>query len=83
MLSLGEFMKAIRATYSDGRISFSEGISESGPVEVLVVFPEAADDPWNEILEERTPRPAFADFAAECLKKIAKGKAKPLELDQP
>jgi hypothetical protein len=33
-------------------------------------------------LAEDTPRPAFAKFAKECLEKIAKGKAKPLDLDQ-
>jgi len=33
-------------------------------------------------LAEQTPRPAFAEFAKECLEKIAKGKAKPLKLDQ-
>ena len=46
------------------------------------VFPEATDDPWQHILAEQTPRPAFVKFAKECLDQIAKGKAKPLELDQ-
>lgn len=75
-------MKAIKATYMNGKITFSEKPPETGPVEVLVVFPEAADDSWQAILAEQTPRPAFAEFAKQCLDKIAKGKAKPLELDQ-
>ena len=75
-------MKAVKATYRNGQISFSEMPPETGPVEVLVVFPEATDDPWHRILTEQTPRPAFAEFAKECLEKIAKGKAKTLELDQ-
>ncbi len=75
-------MKAIQATYKNGQVSFAEKPPERGPVDVLVVFPEAGDDPWQGILAEQTVRPAFAEFARECLEKIAKGKAKPLEFDQ-
>ena len=75
-------MKAVKATYKNGQVTFAENPPEAGPVEVLVVFPEATDDPWAGILAEETPRPAFAEFAKSCLEKIAEGKAKPLELDQ-
>jgi hypothetical protein len=75
-------MKAVKATYVNGRITFAETPTEPGPVEVLVVFPEAEDDPWKAILAEQTPRPAFAEFSKSCREKIAKGKAKPLRLDQ-
>jgi len=75
-------MKAAKATYNNGKITLAEAPPEPGPVEVLVVFPEAADDPWHSILAEQTPRPAFAAFAQQCLEDIAKGKAKPLDLDQ-
>jgi hypothetical protein len=75
-------MKAVKATYLNGKITLSETPPETGPVDVLVVFPEAEDDPWQDILAEQTPRPAFAEFAKKCLEKIAKGKASPLELDQ-
>ena len=73
-------MKAVKATYANGQITFTETPPQTGPVEVLIVFPE--DDPWQAILTEQTPRPAFAEFAKECLEQIAKGKAKPLQLDQ-
>jgi hypothetical protein len=56
--------------------------AEPGPFEVLVVFPEAANDPWAAILNDPTPRPALVELANKCLADIAKGKAKPLELDQ-
>jgi hypothetical protein len=82
LLQRGSSMKAVKATYQDGKITFFETPTEPGPMEVLVVFPEATDDPWLSILAETTPRPAFAEFARECLEKIAKGKAKPLEIDQ-
>ncbi len=75
-------MKAIKAIYKNGKITLSEKPPEPGPMEVLVVFPEPADDPWQGILAETTPRPAFVKFAQECLEEIAKGKAKPLDLDQ-
>ncbi len=75
-------MKAVKATYAGGQIIFLEAPPDVGPVEVLVVFPEAVADAWESILAEQTPRPAFAKFAAECLEKIATGNAKPLDLDQ-
>lgn len=75
-------MKAVKATYENGKIAFAEPPPSPGPVDVLVVFPEPADDPWESILAEATTRPAFAEFAKDCMKKIAKGKAKPLDLDQ-
>ena len=75
-------MRAVKATYLRGQVTLSELPAEPGPVEVLVVFPEAADDPWESILAETTPRTQFAKFAKECLEKIAQGQAKPLELDQ-
>ncbi len=75
-------MKAVKATYENGKITLSERPPEPGPMEVLVVFPEATDDPWPSILAETTPRPAFVKFAQKCLQEIAQGKAKPLELDQ-
>lgn len=75
-------MKAVKATYMNGQISFSETPPEPGPVDVLVVFPEATDDPWESILAEQRPRPAFVKFTEQCLEKIAQGKAKPLAPDQ-
>lgn len=75
-------MKAVKATYENGKIAFTEQPPSTGPVEVLVVFPEPADDPWESILAEKTTRSAFTEFAKGCMKEIAKGKAKPLELKQ-
>jgi hypothetical protein len=75
-------MKVIKGTYKNGKITFSQNPPEAGPVEVLVVFPEVADDPWESILAEKTVRPAFAEFAKSCLKDIRKCKAKPLDLGQ-
>lgn len=75
-------MRAVKAKYKNGKLTFSEKPPQRGPVDVLVVFPEAADDSWESILAEKTPRPKFVEFARECLEQIAKGKSKPLDLDQ-
>jgi hypothetical protein len=75
-------MKAVKATYKNGRITLAEKPTEPGPVEVLVVFPEPADDPWEAILNDPTPRPALIKLANKCLADIANGKSKPLDLDR-
>ena len=47
-------------------------------MEVLVVFPEAAEDPWDAILNDPTPRPALAQTKfKEVEKAIAEGKTIP------
>jgi hypothetical protein len=75
-------MKAVKATYNDGQITWAEKPSAAGPVDVLVVFPEASDDPWEPILNDATPRPALANRIKEVEAEIAQGKASPLDVDQ-
>jgi hypothetical protein len=75
-------MKAVKATYRNGRITLSERPAVAGPVEVLVVFPEAADDPWEAILSDPSPRPALVKRVKEVEREIARGKASALDLDQ-
>ncbi len=75
-------MKAIKATYENGKITLSETPPELGPTEVLVVFPEATDDPWQHILRDATPRPALTQWIKEVEEEIAQGKASPLNLKQ-
>lgn len=86
---VGEFyrrkaMKAVPAIYQEGQITLSEPAPEiePGPVKVLVVFPEEADDPWRKILDERTPRPSFLQHVEEVEKEIAAGKTEPLDLNR-
>jgi hypothetical protein len=73
-------MKAIKAIYQNGRVKLSEKPAEPGPMEVVVVFPEPSDDPWEDILAEKTPRRSFAKYVEECRKEIRQGKVKPLKL---
>jgi hypothetical protein len=74
-------MKAVKAIYEKGKVKLSEKPTEAGPMEVLVVFPEPADDPWEAILNDPTPRPALAKWVEEVKEEIAQGKATPLNLD--
>ena len=75
-------MKAVKAVYQNGKIKLSEKPADQGPMEVVVVFPEPSDDPWLEILNDATPRPALARWMKEVQKEIAQGQAKPLDLNQ-
>jgi hypothetical protein len=52
-------LKAVRGKYVKGKIRLAEPAPASGPVDVLVVFPESSDDPWDAILNDPTPRPAL------------------------
>jgi hypothetical protein len=75
-------MKAVKAIYHKGKVRLSEKPREVGPTEVLVVFPEPSDDPWERLLNDSRPRPALARRIKEVLKEIAKGKPKPLDLNR-
>jgi hypothetical protein len=72
-------MKAVKAIYDKGKIELSEPLADEGPVEVLVVFPEASGDPWEPILNETALRPSFLKYAEECEELIKQGQAKPLD----
>jgi hypothetical protein len=74
-------MKAVKAIYEKGKIKLSEKPVESGPLEVLVVFPEEAADPWQEILSDAKPRPKLNKLVEQVKKQVGQGKAKPLNLD--
>jgi hypothetical protein len=74
-------MKAVKGIYEKGKIKLSEKPADQGPMEVVVVFPEASDDPWEQILNEKTIRPSFQKFVEECEEEIRQGKTKPLSLD--
>lgn len=74
-------MNAVKATFENGRLTLIEPPPETGPVDVVVVFPERQDDPWLSILAEESPRSTFTSFADECLEQIRSGQSSPLKLD--
>jgi hypothetical protein len=75
-------MKAVKGIYENGSITFEEGSVDPGPIEVVVVFPETVDDPWQVILDEDPLRPSFLKFAQACEEEIRQGKSQPLDMDQ-
>ena len=74
-------MKAVKGIYEKGKVKLSEKPAGEGPMEVLVVFPDSTDDPWQPILNEKTPRPSFLKYVEQCQEEINRGKSKPLDLD--
>lgn len=75
-------MKAVKAKYENGSIKFAEPPPAGGPTDVLVVFPEPADEPWQKILDDTSPRPELSRWIAEVEAEIAAGSAKPLDQSQ-
>lgn len=75
-------MKAIKAQFERGQIKLSEPAPQEGPIEVLVVFPELEDDPWERILNDPRPRTALSQYVKEIEEEIAKGRAVPLDPEQ-
>jgi hypothetical protein len=75
-------MRAIKAVFREGQFILTEPAPSTGPVDVLIVFPEAVEDPWEAILQEKEIRPSFAEYMAKAEEEIAQGRAAPLDLNQ-
>ena len=77
-------MKAIQGVYENGQIKLSEPapVSDGEPVDVLVVFPEEVEAPWQKILNDPRPRAALEKLVREVKEEISQGKVVPLDLDQ-
>lgn len=69
-------MKAVKATYENGHVTLAEAAPLSGPIEVLVVFPDTANDEWDKILAGPTPRQELSRWVSE----IEQGKSSPLKV---
>jgi hypothetical protein len=63
-------MKAVKAKYENGQVTLTESPPSGGPIEVLVVFPEAVDDPWEQILADPARRPELSKWIAEVEREI-------------
>ncbi len=74
-------MKAVKATYENGHVTLAESPPSAGPVDVLVVFPDLADDPWKRIHADPSQRPELSKWISEVESEIAQGRAVPLRVD--
>lgn len=74
-------MKAVRAHFEEGRITLSEPVPDIGPVDVLVVFPDVDDDPWERIIQDPVTRPELARVTDEIRAEISVGLSNPLKLE--
>ena len=77
-------MKEYKAIYHNGGLQFLDPAPDldAGPIEVTVLFPEEAEDPWQPILDDPTPRPKLMEWVREVEEEIAQGKVEPLDLDK-
>ena len=76
-------MVAVKGTYfEDGRLVLRERVGVTGPVEVLVVFPDPVPDPWEQILADETPRPKLVAAGDEALAEHRTGRTQPLDVGQ-
>jgi hypothetical protein len=76
-------MQAVKGTYlEDGRLVLREPVGVTGPVDVLVVFPDVELDPWAQIVADEEPRPKLAAAGDDALAEYRAGRTKPLDVGQ-
>jgi hypothetical protein len=71
-------MKAFKARFENGKVTLNEPVPDSGPVDVLVVFPETVEDPWQTVVHDAPPRTDLSKTAERArLDSAAKPPSKP------
>jgi len=75
-------MKVLKGKYENGQVSLMELAPEPGPVDVEVVFLDADDRRWDEIIRDPKPRPALSAEATQVLEDFRAGKTAPLDPDK-
>jgi hypothetical protein len=72
-------MKILKAKYQNGQVSLAEPAPEAGPVDVEVVFLDADDRRWDEIIRGSATRPALSAEADQVLEDYRAGKTSTLD----
>ena len=67
-------MKVLKGKYENGHVPLTEPAPEPGPVDVEVVFLDADDRRWDEIIREPRLRPALYTEADKVLEDYHAGK---------
>ena len=65
-------MRAVNGTFDGKKVTLAEAVQISGPVEVVVVFPEP--DPWDAIVRDKSPRPSLSALGDEVLADLKEGR---------
>jgi hypothetical protein len=82
---IGTLQSAVARAFQSNMVSAAETKAApalTGPVEVLVVFPEPAGDAWAPILAEEKPRPKLVAAGDEAQAEHRGGRTKPLDFRQ-
>lgn len=58
-------MKAVKARFENGQVTLSELPPATTPADVIVFFPEPADDPWEHILMDPNPCAALEQWVKD------------------
>jgi hypothetical protein len=75
-------MKILKGRYQNGQVKLAEPAPEPGPVDVEVVFLDADDRRWDDILKDPAPRPNLSAAADEVFEDYRSGKTTPLDPDK-
>jgi hypothetical protein len=75
-------MKILKGRYQNGQVKLAEPAPEQGPVDVEVVFLDADDRRWDEIIRDPRSRPALSAAGDEVLADHRAGKTTPLDPDK-
>ena len=67
-------MKILKGKYKDGKVTLTEPAPEPGPIDVEVVFLDADDRRWDEILRDPRSRPTLSAEADQVLEDYRAGK---------
>jgi ABC-type nitrate/sulfonate/bicarbonate transport system ATPase subunit len=74
-------MKAIKAKYKNGKVTLSEPPPCDEADEVLVIFQNDAEEPWDRILKDTSRRPKLEREIEKVKRQIARGETKPLRIE--
>lgn len=74
-------MKIPKAKYENGQVRLREPAPDPGPVDVEVVFLDADDRRWDEIIRDPGPRPALSAEANQVLEDYRAGQKPVLDPD--
>lgn len=70
-------MKTDRVVYDEGRVALLEPVDIKGRVEGVLVLPDP--DPWEDILQDPTPRPSLSEAADKALRDFRLGRTRLLD----